>query len=168
MQVPQRSVVVFSKNYLPIAQVNLKRAVVLLVTGKAESLDWGNSQFWQVKSPSLVVQVPAYIRLRSHNQERAWKVPPVNRRGVLRRDGYTCQYCGSSKPLTIDHVIPRSRGGMHRWDNVVTACESCNGRKGNRTPQEAGMTLKTKPKAPAHPAIAFAEQFFSSPTKQRH
>jgi len=87
-------------------------------------------------------------------------VPPVNRREVLRRDHHTCQYCGSTHNLTLDHVVPLSRGGSHTWDNVVTACERCNQRKGNRTPEEAGMVLRSKPRAPLHPTVAFAEQFW--------
>ncbi len=70
--------------------------------------------------------VPEHIRLTVGNPERHWKVPPVNRREVLKRDSHTCQYCGSTKHLTLLHVIPRSKGGQHTWDNVVTACEKCN------------------------------------------
>lgn len=158
----QNSVVVFSKNYFPVARVNIKRAIALLVTGRAESLDYSNPRHWAVRSPSLTLQVPEQIRLTFSNPERHWKVPPVNRREILRRDNHTCQYCGSLKNLTLDHVLPRSRGGTHTWNNVVIACAPCNGRKGNRTPLEAGMSLKTKPKAPMHPAVAFAEQFWNT------
>lgn len=157
----QKSVVVFSKNYLPVARITLRRAVVLLVTGQAEALDSSGSG-WQIRSPSLVLFVPEHIRLTGGNVERLWKVPPVNRREVMRRDNHTCQYCGSTRHLTIDHVMPRSRGGTHTWDNVVAACETCNARKGDRTPDEARMLLKGKPKAPMHPAIAFAEQFWKA------
>lgn len=155
-----QSVVVFSKNYLPISRVNLKRAIVLLVTGKAEPIGFFTAVAWEVRSPSVILQVPAHIRLTVDGAERIWKTPPVNRREVLRRDKQTCQYCGSKKRLTLDHVIPRSKGGKHSWDNVVTACERCNSKKGARTPHEAGMFLKTKPKSPIHPAISFAEQFW--------
>lgn len=156
MQVLKQSVVVFSQNYLPLCRVNIKRAIVLLVTDKAEALDLSTESGWQVHSPSLVVFVPKHIRLKIASTERMWKVPPVNRREVLRRDHHSCQYCGSNKRLTLDHVQPRSKGGPHTWDNVVTACEKCNSRKGDRTPAEAGMQLSTKPKAPLHPAISFA------------
>lgn len=155
-----QSVVVFSQNYLPISRVNIRRAVILLVTGKAEPLDSLSQTYWEIRSASLILHVPAHIRLKIQGIERVWKAPPVNRREVLRRDKYQCQYCGSRKKLTLDHVIPRSRGGKHTWDNVVIACETCNGRKSNRTPSEAGMYLKTFPKAPSHPALAFAEQFW--------
>lgn len=158
-EVLKRSVVVFSKNYLPVSRVNIKRAIALLVTGKAEPLNFDGKGI-AVHSPTLVLLVPEHIRLTKTDRERVWRVPPVNRREVLRRDKHACQYCGSTKKLTLDHVIPRSKGGKHSWDNVVTACERCNSRKGDRTPEQAGMTLRTKPKAPMHPAVAFAEQFW--------
>jgi len=164
----QNQVVVFSKNYLPLARINLKRAlakplgtrIVLLVTGQAETLDFSSTQQWEVRSPSVVLQISEHIRLTSGNPGRHWKVPPVSRREVFRRDSHTCQYCGSTKHLTLDHVLPRSKGGTHTWDNVVTACEKCNSCKGDRLLHETGMVLKTKPKAPMYPAIAFAEQFW--------
>jgi 5-methylcytosine-specific restriction endonuclease McrA len=165
LQALQRSVVVFSRNYLPMSRITWKRAVVLLVTGQAEPLvSMAEGSIAEgsllVRSPSTVVAVPDHIRLTMSNPERHWKMPPVNRREVLRRDGHCCQYCHSTRNLTLDHVIPRSRGGAHRWDNVVTACGRCNTKKGDRTLHEAGMVLLQKPKPPIHPAIAFAEQFW--------
>ncbi len=160
MQVLEQSVVVFSQNYLPLCQVNIKRAIVLLVSNKAQPLGFTTEGGWRVRSPSLVIEVPKHIRLTITSNERMWKVPPVNRREVLRRDHHSCQYCGSGKHLTLDHVMPRSKGGSHTWDNVVAACERCNSRKGDCTLFEAGMQLRTKPKAPIHPAISFAEQFW--------
>lgn len=160
LSVLQNSVVVFSKNYLPLARINIKRAIALLVTGQAESLE-SSTKHWPIRSPSQVYYVSEHIRLTGSNPERLWKVPPVNRREVLRRDNHTCQYCGSTKHLTLDHVIPRSKGGTHTWDNVVTACTTCNGKKGDRWLQDTGMTLKAKPKAPMHPAVAFAELFWA-------
>jgi len=161
----QNTVVVFSKNYLPVSRIPMKRAIVLLVTGQAEPIDLGDyapksSQVWEIHSPSLVLQVPEHIRLTISNPERHWKVPPVNRRSVLQRDQYACQYCGSRKHLTLDHVIPRSKGGQHTWDNVVTACASCNGRKGDRLLKDTNLHLRCKPKAPVHPTVTFAEQFW--------
>lgn len=159
-QVLDHSVVVFSKNYLPISRVNIKRAIALMVTGKAEALDLTDETAWLVRSPNLVIAVPQHIRLTIASTERIWKVPPVNRREVLKRDNHSCQYCGSNKHLTLDHIIPVSKGGQHKWDNVVTACEPCNQRKRDRTPSEANMPLRTKPKAPMHPTVAFAENFW--------
>lgn len=156
----QNTVVVFSNTYLPMARVNIKRAIALLVAGRAESLELPNSQCWAIRSPKLTIQVSENIRLLQGESHRTWKVPPVSRRNVLKRDRYICQYCGSSQRLTLDHVVPRFQGGPHRWDNVVTACEPCNSRKGDKTPKQAGMVLQTKPKAPPHPALVFAEQFW--------
>jgi 5-methylcytosine-specific restriction endonuclease McrA len=158
-QLLEHSVVVFSRNYLPICRINIKRAIVLLVLGKAEALDLAR-ETWLVKSPNLVIAVPQHIRLTIASTERIWKIPSVNRREVLKRDNYRCQYCGSNKCLTLDHVIPVSKGGEHKWNKVVTACEPCNQRKRDRTPSEAGMPLRTKPKAPMHPTVAFAENFW--------
>lgn len=127
--------------------------------------------------PSLVIAVPAHIRLATTSPERLWKVPPVivlppcyggscdnfvNWRQVLRRDNHTCQYCGSNKHLTLDHVMPLLKGGQHSWNNIVTACEKCNQRQSSRTPLEAGMPLSTKPRAPMHPTVAFGEKFWRS------
>lgn len=164
IDVLSQSVVVFSKNYLPISRVNIKRAIALLVTGKAEPLDLTHSKVWPIQSPSVVLYVPDQIRLTVSGTERIWKVPPVNRRELLRRDKHHCQYCGNTRNLTIDHVIPRSRGGKHAWDNVVIACIRCNAQKGDRTPIEAKMPLRTQPKAPIHPTVAFAEQFWRETT----
>lgn len=158
-QVLDHSVVVFSRNYLPISRVNIKRAIALLILGKAEALDLA-SETWFVRSPNLVIAVPQHIRLTIASTERIWKIPPVNRREVLKRDNHSCQYCGSNKRLTLDQVIPVSKSGEHKWNNVVTACEPCNQYKRDHTPNEAGMPLRTKPKAPMHPTVAFAENFW--------
>ncbi|OUD14999.1 HNH endonuclease [Thioflexithrix psekupsensis] len=157
-----RPVIVFSRNYMPINRIHLKRAIVLLLTGKAEPIDFINeNKQIAVHSPHFVLFVPLHIRLTvTHQERRGWKIPTVTRREVLRRDRHTCQYCGSTKNLTIDHVIPRSKGGGHTWDNVVTACERCNSHKGDRLPQQVGMTLRTQPKTPMHPAVMFADEFW--------
>lgn len=167
-KVLMQSVAVFSKNYLPMNQITIRRAIILLVTGKAEPLDLGNGgQTIPVHSPTMILLVPQQIRLTVNHKERAWHVPTVNRREVLRRDKHTCQYCGSTKHLTLDHVIPSSKGGKHTWDNIVTACENCNNRKSDRTPQQANMILCTQPKTPVHPIVAFAEQFWREHKAQR-
>ncbi len=155
-----KNVTVFSQNYLPISRINIRRAIVLLVTGKAEPLTGLAGDYREVRSVNFILQVPAHIRLKTMSRERVWKVPPVNRREVLKRDKYQCQYCGSGEKLTLDHVIPRAKGGKHSWDNVVTACEKCNGFKGDRTPIQAGMVLKKLPQPPTHPGLVFAEEFW--------
>lgn len=168
-EVLSRPIIVFSRNYMPINRINLKRAVTLLLTGKAEPVDFvdGGDDI-AVHSPSFVLLVPPHIRLTvTHQERRGWKIPAVTRREVLRRDHHTCQYCGSTRQLTIDHVIPRSKGGKHTWDNVVTACERCNSRKGDRLPQQIGMHLRTQPKTPMHPAVMFAEEFWQQQNAKR-
>jgi Restriction endonuclease len=90
-------------------RINIKRAIALLVSGKAEPLDFNNGIGWPVRSPSLVLYVPEQIRLRMASQERLWKVPSVNRKEVLKRDHHRCQYCGTTHNLTLDHVIPRRK-----------------------------------------------------------
>ncbi len=154
------SVVVFSKNYLPVTRVNIKRAIVLLVTGKAEPVDFISGNIISIRSSLIVLLVPEHIRLTCSSGERLWKIPPVNRRELLKRDHHCCQYCGNNKRLTIDHIIPVSKGGKNTWDNVVIACENCNQKKGDRTPLQAGMPLKSHPKPPMHPTVAFAEKFW--------
>ncbi len=157
------SVVVFSTNYLPMARINIRRAIALLMSGRAEPLDLEDTKLmWKLRSPSVEIEVPHHIRLKTTTAERLWKLPSVSRRELLRRDGHRCQYCGSSKQLTIDHVIPRSKGGTHTWDNVTIACETCNHKKGDKYLNETSMVLRTKPKAPMHPTVAFAEQFWQS------
>ena len=105
-----RPVVLFSQNYLPMARINLRRAAILLVTNRAEPLDFGAQGCWQLRSPQRVLDVPEHLRLTVGGSERVWKVPPVNRREVLRRDQHTCQYCGSKQP-----------DGFH---NSPVSCES--------------------------------------------
>ncbi len=161
----QQSIVVFSQNYLPVGKIHLKRAIALLITGRAEPLPQFEQTFWQIRSPQVTVRVPDCIRLISGRPDRQCKPPNVSRREVLKRDRHACQYCGATRNLTLDHVLPRSRGGGNTWENLVTACEPCNTRKGNRTPQEANMVLRNKPRAPMHPTVAFAEQFWRDRTQ---
>ena len=91
-----------------------------------------------------VIRLVRYVRVPRDVHRRK-----ITRRAVLARDSYTCQYCGREQAgLTVDHVIPRSRGGSSHWDNIVAACAPCNRKKGNRLPNEAAMPLRTSPKAP--------------------
>lgn len=142
-----------------MARINLKRATVLLVTGRADPLDL-LGKTWQMESPSLTVEIPEHMRLRFGDSARIWKMPPVNRCEVLWRDSHVCQCCGSGRQLTLDHVVPRSQGGSHIWDHVVTAGASCNSWKGSRTPDVANMKLRRSLNAPMHPVVVFAKQFW--------
>ncbi len=138
-------VLVLNQNYEPLNVCDMRRAMVLIVVGKAEVLLDSRGV---VRTPTAEFPRPSVIRL-NYMVRRPRPRPPLTRREVFRRDDYTCQYCGqrTSEP-TIDHVIPRHRGGKRTWENLVTACPRCNRRKGGRTVQEAGMRLLRPPKAP--------------------
>jgi len=149
------SVLVLNASYEPLHVVPLKRAVVLLLKEKAQLVEQAESV---LRSEHLVLPTPVVIRLVPYvHVPRRWKLP-VSRRGILARDGYACQYCGRSLPamhLTVDHVVPRSRGGRATWDNLVAACAPCNRRKGGRLPGEAGMRLQSQPSKPRYIAFVF-------------
>jgi len=135
---------VLNATYEPLSVVPARRAVVLLVNHKADMVH-ARDQTWS--SEHLSLQVPSVIRLRRFVKVPYHRRTPLNRRAVFARDGHRCQYCGASAE-NLDHVVPRSRGGDHTWENVVAACRRCNTRKGNRTPFEAGMALSSTPRAP--------------------
>ncbi len=116
----------------------------MMLKGKAESLEYDSSR--QIRPDT---SLPTVIRLR-YFVRVPFRELPLTRRNVLQRDNHQCQYCGiKSEKLSIDHVIPRSRGGGDTWENVTTACLKCNIKKGNRTPKEAFMPLKKIPRRPA-------------------
>lgn len=147
-------VLVLNASYEPLHVTSAKRAITLLQYGVAEVLQ---NSAEVVRSPSTVLPIPSVIRLRRYVRRPRVHPVPFNRRNVLRRDTFTCQYCGSADDLTLDHVMPRSRGGRHGWDNVTTACRACNQRKGNRTPEEAAMPLRTRPRAPTFGVYAHGQ-----------
>ena len=135
-------VLVLNASYEPLNVTNWKRAVVLLIKGKAEQLEHNDTFIYQA------FPLPSVIRLRYYVKV-PYKEIPLTRRNVLDRDRSTCQYCGyKGDSLTLDHVIPRSRGGKDSWNNLVAACVSCNINKGNKTPKEALMPLKKEPRKP--------------------
>ena len=138
-------VLVLNANFEPLNVCNIRRAIGLMLTGKATMVLNGRGE---IKTVSRSFPRPSVIRL-----EKMIKRPhphvKLTKREILRRDNYTCQYCGSRAPyLTIDHVIPRRLGGQHIWDNVVAACPSCNHRKGGRTPEQVQMHLLHVPSEP--------------------
>lgn len=147
------TVLVVNQNYEPLNICGVRRAVVLLDRGKAELLLNGRGA---LRTPSTTVPIPSVIRL-VHMVKRPFMKRRLARREVFMRDNYTCLYCGKqSRDLTIDHVMPRHRNGLHTWDNVVSACIPCNHRKAGLTPAEAGMRLLREPRAPrANPYSLF-------------
>jgi 5-methylcytosine-specific restriction endonuclease McrA len=151
--VVDRLVLVLNANYEPLNVCSIRRAVGLMITGKAEMILNGRGG---IHTASLVYPRPSIVRL-SHMVHRPRMRVKLTRREIFRRDNYTCQYCGHrSSTLTVDHVVPRHRGGAHSWENLVAACPQCNRRKGGRTPQQAGMRLLSMPKEPkASPVYIF-------------
>ncbi len=141
-------VLVLNASYEPLNITSWRRAVVLLIKGKAEQLE-NNERLIYTDFP-----LPSVIRLR-HYVRVPYKEIPLTRRNILERDRHTCQYCGyKGDQLTLDHVFPRSRGGGDTWENLVTACVRCNVKKGNRTPKEAQMNLRYQPRRP-HSSLQF-------------
>ncbi|MGJ3249044.1 MAG: HNH endonuclease [Elainellaceae cyanobacterium] len=141
-------VLVLNASYEPLNITSWRRAVVLLIKDKAEQVEH-NGKFVYPEFP-----LPTVIRLR-HYVRVPYKEIPLTRRNILSRDAHSCQYCSyTGDDLTLDHVVPRSRGGIDSWENMVTACVRCNVRKGNRTPREANMLLRHPPRKP-HSSLYF-------------
>jgi 5-methylcytosine-specific restriction endonuclease McrA len=131
----------------PHRVVSWERSVVLVVLGKVDVLEEYDEE---IRSQSLAMRTPAVVRLKKGGARK--QVVRFNRVNVYTRDGFRCQYCGEKKAmreLNYDHVIARVRGGKTVWENIVTSCYACNDRKGSRTPEEAGMTLRRKPFKPS-------------------
>jgi 5-methylcytosine-specific restriction endonuclease McrA len=135
---------VLNATYEPLSVVSDRRAVVLVLSDKADVLHESGDA---MHSEHLSVPVPSVVRLRSFVRVPFQRRAAISRRGVFLRDDGTCQYCGN-RAESIDHVIPRSRGGEHVWENVAAACRLCNLRKRDRTPDEAGMRLARRPATP--------------------
>jgi 5-methylcytosine-specific restriction endonuclease McrA len=140
-------VLVLNASYEPINVCTVRRAAVLLLKGRAELVERSDeclrSERISLDRP-LVVRLVAYVRIPRDIHRRK-----ITRKAVLARDSWTCQYCGSQRSgLTVDHVIPRSRGGKSVWENIVAACSPCNRRKGNRLPIEIQMHPSSSPGAP--------------------
>ena len=141
---------VLNATYEPVNVCTVRRAAVLLLKEKAEIIEHSS---YELRSEHSTMPRPVVIRLVTFV-----KVPrdthrrKITRRAVFARDGWTCQYCGARSNLTVDHVIPRSKGGGSTWDNIVASCAPCNRRKGDFLPARAGMHPRAKPAAP-HPDV---------------
>jgi 5-methylcytosine-specific restriction endonuclease McrA len=138
-------VLVLNQNYEPLNVCNLPRAFRLVFGERAEVIEYDHQVIRTVRS---AFQAPSVIRLQ-HMVRRPRPRVKLTRREIFARDRYTCQYCGrQSHDLTLDHLMPRHRGGGHTWDNLVAACKNCNHRKGGRTPEEARLKLMRDPFEP--------------------
>lgn len=139
-------VLVLNSTYEPLQFCNAHRAIVMVLKGKAEQVECDGKVF---RSPTVTFRLPTVIRLRNFINIPYRGIVSFSKKNVFRRDNHTCQYCGRDEvELTIDHVIPKSRGGNTSWENVVVACQECNLKKGNRTPVEVGIKLLRKPYRP--------------------
>jgi 5-methylcytosine-specific restriction endonuclease McrA len=143
-------VLVLNLNFEPLGVCNLKRAMCLIVLGKAETLHNGRGY---VRTPSRALPRPSVIRLVYMVRCPHPRIK-LGKKEIFRRDGYRCQYCGRRlSRLTVDHVVPRRLGGQHRWDNLVSACPGCNRRKGGKSLEAASMQLLRPPREPAPTAL---------------
>lgn len=141
----QEPVLVLNATFEPINVTAVRRALMLVLKGVAQTEEHNHAE---VHSAASAVKVPSVIRLISYRhipqQTRA-----LSRKNILLRDRNICQFCGHHFPsseLTLDHVVPRSRGGHSSWENLVACCYDCNNNKGNRTPEEAGLRLVRRPR----------------------
>jgi 5-methylcytosine-specific restriction endonuclease McrA len=152
------AVLVLNYSYEPLHFTNARRAVTLLLNGKAEPVEASPRV---LRSPSVVFSLPAVIRLAVYIRKPFIDRVAFNKKNIMRRDGYSCQYCSRrGERLTVDHVTPRSRGGDTTWTNVVAACLRCNLKKGNRLPHEAGMRLR---RDPVHPKFLVSAHLLRHP-----
>jgi 5-methylcytosine-specific restriction endonuclease McrA len=152
-------------SFQPLQVISWQKALQLFFSGKVEIVETSDRM---IRSVSFSVRMPLVIRLIKYIPQKHRKnIVRFNRNNVFLRDGYTCQYClqkGPLSALTMDHVHPVVKGGLKSWDNIVTACRACNLKKGGRTPEEAGMKLKSRPRQPIWlPFMGINIDFTSSP-----
>lgn len=148
-------VLILNGNYEPLAICNVQKAIILLYLRKAELVSALDGK--AIRSTSAAIPYPSVVRLSNYVRVPFKKVI-LSRKNILRRDGHRCQYCGSASiSLTVDHIMPRSRGGEDSWENLCSACLRCNNRKGSHTPDEAQMPLLKRPIRPNH--VTFLRQY---------
>lgn len=140
-------VLVLNQDYSALTICSVQRAIILIHLRKAEVVEAEADRF--VRSPSVKYPWPSVVRLKMYVRVPYRRIG-LSRKNVLRRDRFQCQYCGGRSDLTVDHIMPKSRGGHDTWENLVAACTDCNNRKGDRTPREANMELRRKPFRPSH------------------
>ena len=148
-------VLVLNHNYQPLNVTNVRRALVLLCLGKAETVRTDSKVF---RSERIAMEMPTVVRI-NHFVRRPLPDLRPTRKSIFARDAHTCQYCGATGvPLTIDHVIPREKGGGTDWNNLVCCCTKCNNLKANRSPEGAGMALRRQPRRPKYlPYISYTK-----------
>lgn len=135
---------ILNVTFEPLSVVSTRRALVLVLRDRADVLET-NGALW--RSETIEMSSPSVVRLRRYVRVPYDRQVPLNRRSVFMRDRHECQYCGR-RAENLDHVIPKSQGGVHSWVNVVASCRNCNTRKGGRTPDQAGLSLRRAPRLP--------------------
>jgi 5-methylcytosine-specific restriction endonuclease McrA len=150
-------VLVLNQDYQALSVCSVQRAVVLMLLQKAELVEAAAGR--EVRTARTHFAWPSVVRLKGYVRVPYRRVL-LTRRNIFRRDDHICQYCGAADRLTLDHVLPKSRGGPDSWENLVAACVPCNNRKGNRTPEEAGMPLRRAPFRPSH--VMYLRDFFGA------
>ncbi|MFT4032834.1 MAG: HNH endonuclease [Siphonobacter sp.] len=149
-----RKVLVLNQDYSALTICSVAKAFLLVYLKKADLL--AESQNESLRSITQSFPMPTVIRLHKYVY-LPYRGVMLTRQNIFRRDANRCQYCGRTDELTLDHVIPKSRGGKSSWDNLTTACKRCNSRKGDFTPEEAGMPLHQRPFKPTF--IMFLRDF---------
>lgn len=147
-------VLVLNADYSAISLCTVPKAFLLVYLNKAELVAKSEAEW--LRTVSAAYSMPTIIRLNSY-VKIPYKQVVLNRQNIFKRDHQKCQYCGTSNKLTLDHVLPKSRGGKSSWDNLVTACQSCNSQKGNHLPEEVGMKLNQRPFRPTF--VMFVRDF---------
>lgn len=153
----KRLVLVLNQDYSPLTVCNVQRAVLLVFLNKAELLS--EAVNFSLRTVSKVYPLPAVIRLFRY-VNLPYRGVALTRNNIFKRDKHECQYCGTYKDLTIDHVVPQSKGGKASWNNLVAACKKCNALKGDKSPEEVGMFLRSRPQKPSY--TLFLKEFSES------
>lgn len=155
---PNNHVLVLNQNYEPLSICSARRAIVLLFLEKVHAVEKYEHSFHSV---SMEIKCPSVIRLHSYVR-KPFKEVVLSRKNIIKRDSNTCQYCGrNTRPMTVDHIKPKSDKGKDSWSNLICACVACNTKKGNRTPEQAGMKLLKQPRKPSH--LFFLQTAFGNP-----
>jgi len=150
-----KAVLLLNQNYEPMSVVDVRKAVVLYYLNKVEIVE---KDGLLIRAVSVVYPVPSVVRLLNYKSVPRKHIM-LSRKNVIKRDNFQCQYCGTKvPPFTVDHVLPKNRGGGDHWENLVCACVKCNNKKGNKLPEEAGMHLMRKPQKPSN--LFFIQHFF--------
>ena len=149
-----KRVLVLNQDFNPISICTIQRAFLLVYFEKAELIS--NRNGTMLRTVNTAYPMPSVIKLRAFVHV-PYRNVVLTRQNIFKRDGFVCQYCGTSTDLTLDHVVPKAKGGKSTWMNLITACKDCNARKGDYAPEEVGFTLKYTPYKPSY--ILFLREF---------